>query len=231
MAANDPNLRPHTDSTGAHASRQGRPPLGAQELEERLEEEIGRAERYGAGLSCLLVTLANARELAYEHGEEMPQRTLEYIAAALARELRRFDRLGRPRPQELAIVLPGADSPRGEIVARRVLERVRTIKIESQGTRRPLELSVGLAAWSADMSARALIARARAAAEHQNGDDPPRPAPGADEGPDHDDGGGEGEVGEGSPAPTGGAAAAPPRPPARPRAGEHGGRFGRAARS
>jgi diguanylate cyclase (GGDEF)-like protein len=219
------------DSTGAPAFPHGRSPLQAQELESRLEEEIGRCERHGTGLSCLLVTLANARELAYEHGEDMPQRTLDYIAAALARELRRFDRLGRPREEELAIVLPGADSPRGEVVARRVLERVRTIKIESQGTRRPLELSVGLAAWSAEMSAVDLIARARAAAARQNGDDSPRPAQGADEGPPAGDGGEGSEGGGGSQGAGPGAAAAAWRDPARPGGGAPGGRFGRTARS
>ena len=58
---------------------------------------------------------------------------------------------------ELLVVLPGADGPRGEIVARRVLERLRTIKIEADGMRRPLRVSVGLAAWRADLMAQARL--------------------------------------------------------------------------
>jgi diguanylate cyclase (GGDEF)-like protein len=165
MAATDPD-------PGAPTQRRGVPdPLPPSELELRLSEEIGRAERHGTMLSCLLVLIENLDELAGEHGEELAGRTLDYIAHTLASELRRFDRLGAPGPGELAIVLPGAGSPQGEVVARRVLERVHTIKIESQGTRRPLELSVGLADWRAEMSPEELIDRARAAARRRNGED------------------------------------------------------------
>ncbi|HEX3511112.1 MAG TPA: diguanylate cyclase, partial [Solirubrobacteraceae bacterium] len=165
MAATEPDH-------GAPPQRRGLPdPLSASELERRLQEEIGRAERHGTMLSCLLVLIENLDALAGEHGEELAGRTLDYIAATLATELRRFDRLGAPRPGELAIVLPGADSPQGEVVARRVLGRVHTIKIESQGSRRPLELSVGLAVWRPEMSPTELIDRARAAAGRRNGED------------------------------------------------------------
>jgi hypothetical protein len=62
------------------------------------------------------------------------------------------------------VVLPGADGPRGEIVARRVLDRLRTIKVEADGARRPLRISVGLAAWREDLSGEDLLAHTRAAA-------------------------------------------------------------------
>jgi diguanylate cyclase (GGDEF)-like protein len=153
-------------------------PLTSAALARRLDEEVGRAERHGTMLSCLLVIVENLDEIAYEHGRELPERAVSYVASTLGTELRRFDRIGRPGAGELAIVLPGADSPSGELVARRVLERVRAIKIESRGARRPLELSVGLAAWRADMSGQELLARARAAAARRNGEDP-RPPGGA----------------------------------------------------
>jgi diguanylate cyclase (GGDEF)-like protein len=142
----------------------------------RLEEEISRAERYGTGLSCLLVKVDNLDEMAREHGGELREQTISYIAGALRRELRRFDRIGQvghegePSDRDLLIILPGADSPRGEIVARRALERLRTIKVEAGGTRRPLQVSVGLAAWQQDIGAEALLAHARAAVRSVNGD-------------------------------------------------------------
>ena len=155
-------------------------------LSERLEEEIGRAERHGTGLSCLLVTIDNLDELAREHGGELREQTIDYVAAALRRELRRFDRVGRVgrvgsaarRTGRQRLVggrgpvdrAPGADSPRGEIVARRALERMRTIKVEAAGAREPLQISVGLAAWQQEVSAEALLARARAALRSVNGD-------------------------------------------------------------
>jgi hypothetical protein len=182
MAASDPN--PRSD----------RPPPEAGDcltpaaLGERLEEEIGRAERHGTGLSCLLVRIDNLDELAREHGGALREQTIDYVASALRRELRRFDRVGRVgtsglggrdtqgRPgdwaaaMDLLIVLPGADSPRGEIVARRALERLRSIKVEAAGAREPLEVSVAVTPWQQELSAEALLARARAALRSVNGD-------------------------------------------------------------
>jgi diguanylate cyclase (GGDEF)-like protein len=139
--------------------------LSASALAERLEEEINRAGRHGTPLSCLLVTIGNLEELSREHGSELPEQTLAYVGNALWRQLRRFDRIGRPSENELLVVLPGADGPRGEIVARRVLDRLRTIKVEADGTRRPLRISVGLAAWRENLSGEDLLAHTRAAAQ------------------------------------------------------------------
>jgi len=157
---------------------------GAAELDERLLEEIGRAERHGTQLSCLLVVVDNLDEMAGDHGAELREQTMAYIAGALRREVRRFDRVGLPGEGELLIVLPGADSPRGEMVARRVLDRLRAIKVEARGRREPLRISVGLAAWRANTTPSMMIARARAAAERSaNGENGAAagPADGRDE--------------------------------------------------
>ncbi len=95
-----------------------------------------------------------------------------------------------PSDGELLLLLPGADGPRGEIVARRVLQRLRTIKVESDGERRPLSVSVGLAAWREGLDADELLELARAAARRGvgNGVDASLasaspPAPGRPDGP------------------------------------------------
>jgi two-component system, cell cycle response regulator len=165
MAASDPNLSSNPLAEGQIAC------LSAPALQARLEEEINRAGRHGTPLSCLLVTIGNLEELAREHGSELPEQTLAYVGEALRRQLRHFDRIGRPSDSELLVVLPGADGPRGEIVARRVLDRLRTIKVEADGMRQPLRISVGLAAWRADLSGEDLLAQARAAAQREAGAD------------------------------------------------------------
>jgi two-component system cell cycle response regulator len=142
--------------------------LPAETLRERLAEEINRAGRHGTPLSCLLVTIGNLEELSREHGSELSEKTFVYVAKALADQVRGFDRIGQPSDEELLVILPGADGPRGEIVARRVLDRLRTIKVEADGARRPLRISVGLAAW-VDEDAEELLEQARAAALRGNG--------------------------------------------------------------
>ncbi len=164
MAANDP----HTLSRSPH---EGADWLTPPALSDRLDEEINRAGRQETPLSCLLVVIENLDQLSHEHGEELREQTLGYVASALGRELRRFDRVGRPSDRELAIVLPGADGPRGEIVARRVLDRLRTIKVEAKGARRALRVSVGLAAWRDGSDAKDLLARARVVAGSSNGEE------------------------------------------------------------
>jgi diguanylate cyclase (GGDEF)-like protein len=161
MAASDPEMRSDDPPHG------GGGPLTPSALRARLDEEIGRAERYGAGLSCLLVSFENLEEVSRQHGTELREQMLDYVAGALSGELRRFDRVGRVGDRDsnsdLLVILPGTDSPRGEIVARRALERLRTIKVEAGGTRMALEVSVGLAAWRKDVSAEELLGLARAA--------------------------------------------------------------------
>lgn len=165
MAASDRNPTPDRPATGQLAC------LSAPALRQRLAEEVNRAGRHGTPLSCLLVTIGNLEALTREHGSELSEQTLAYVASALTSQVRGFDRVGRPSEGELLLVLPGADGPRGEIVARRVLERLRTIKVESDGMRRPLRISVGLAAWQDGIGGDELLERARAAARRGNGAD------------------------------------------------------------
>jgi diguanylate cyclase (GGDEF)-like protein len=169
MAASDNNLSSSSPRAG------GVDWLPSVALSERLDEEIRRAERYGTQLSCLLVVIDNLDEMAREHGSELREQTLGYVAGALRRELRCFDRIGRPSDSELLIVLPGADGPRGEMVARRVIDRLRTIKVEARGARRPLRISIGLAAWRDEASAQDLLTRTRFAS-HGDLEDPQPPA-------------------------------------------------------
>jgi PleD family two-component response regulator len=170
MAASDPHPRSQPPSTAAPEC------LPAPALLARLDEEIHRAERHSTKLSCLLVAIDVPHELSAAQSAELREQTLAYVSSALGRELRRFDRVGLPSERELLIVLPGADGPRGEIVARRVLDRMRTIKVEVAGTRCALNVSVGLAAWQQGMSADELLKRTRSAAHFGNGEAVQQPA-------------------------------------------------------
>jgi diguanylate cyclase (GGDEF)-like protein len=165
MAASDQNPSSDPPAAGPIAC------LSADALRERLAEEVNRAGRHGTPLSCLLVTIGNLEELSREHGSELSEQMFAYAARALGSQVRGFDRIGRPSDAELLLVLPGADGPRGEIVARRVLERLRTIKVEADGTRQPLRISVGLAAWQEDEGSEDLLEHARAAARRGYGAD------------------------------------------------------------
>lgn len=138
--------------------------LGPDALVNRIDEEIGRSSRHGTGLCCLLVRISNLSHLASMHGEDFAEHALTHVGEVLLGELRRFDRVGHPAENELVVVLPGAGRAQGEAVARRTLKRLQAIKIEIDKVRRPLAVSVGIAAWCDPWSAERLIEEARAAA-------------------------------------------------------------------
>ena len=164
MAASDPHARSGPRARSAFSW------LDAGALADRLEEEVARAERHGTALSCLLVVVEGLEEMTRRYGGDLPEQALTHLARALRGELRRFDQVGRPSDRELLLVLPGADSTRGEIVARRALWRLRTIKIEAGGQRRALPIAIGLAAWRAGLSGRELLEAAREAAGAREAD-------------------------------------------------------------
>jgi diguanylate cyclase (GGDEF)-like protein len=164
MAAND-----HQNSTRMQTGP--RDCLSSLELVARLDEEVNRAGRHHTALSCLLVSLDDVEHLARTHGEDLPAQALAYLGAALGRQLRRFDRIGHAAEGELLVVLPGADERRGEIVARRALGRLHAVKIEVDGKRRPLRISMGIAAWHEGLTGEQLLSQTRLAAQRQDPSD------------------------------------------------------------
>lgn len=148
--------------------RAPRDPLSSTEIAARLEEEVGRASRHHTPLSCLLVSLDEIDELATTHGETMPAQALAYLADAVGRQLRCFDRVGHASEGELLVLLPGADEQRGEIVARRALLRLHSIKIEAEGHRRPLRVSMGISAWREGLTGAQLLSHTRLAAQRHH---------------------------------------------------------------
>ena len=129
----------------------------------RLQEEIGRAQRHGSALSCLLVALDDLDTIALRHGTGLAEQTVAHVAAVLRREFRRFDRVAYLGRGEFAVILPGAAGAQGEVVGRRVLARLHAIKLEEGAERRPLRGSVGLGEWHPSQGAWELVAAARAA--------------------------------------------------------------------
>jgi diguanylate cyclase (GGDEF)-like protein len=133
----------------------------SDQLVDRVEEEIARAERGQAPLSCLIVGIQDLPAIEQVYGKRFSEQALAYVGLVLRRELRRYDRVGATGKHEYLVVLPGADGPRGEIVARRTLARLHAVKIENSDGRRSLPLAVGIATWRKGTDATGLIAQAR----------------------------------------------------------------------
>ncbi len=136
-------------------------------MHERLEEEVNRAGRHGTPLSCLLLDIEDLRDVQRAHGAPLAElgRSPTWRAGAARASCAAFDRVRAfRRTGELLVVLPGADGPRGEVVARRLLGRLRALKLQDGGERRSLRFAVGLATWREGVSAPSLLGSVRAAA-------------------------------------------------------------------
>ncbi len=153
-------------STRARAAQ--RECLSSMELARRLDEEVHRAARQGTQLSCLLVSLEEVEYLSQTYGQDLPVQALAYLASALIYQLRRFDRVGRASDSELLVILPGTDERRAEIVARRGLGRLHSVKVEVEGRREALRISIGIAAWRDGLQATELVSQTRLAAQRRS---------------------------------------------------------------
>jgi GGDEF domain-containing protein len=160
MAARDPQ----DDSRPPNHVRR---PISRAELADRLEEEISRACRNDTPLGLLLVRLDGQREVERVHGQRLASELFAYASHALTREFRRFDRLGDLGGGEFLALLPGADTIAAEIVARRVLGRLRAIKIEIRSRRQPVWVCASSLQWHKGQTANQAIEELRAAAAHE----------------------------------------------------------------
>ena len=147
-----------------HSPAAPRSPLEPARLLRRADEEVSRASRHDTPLCALLLRLDEFETLQSTYGDQLAQAALLHAAEALSADLRRFDRVGRAGVDQLLLLLPGARLQQGEVVARRALTRLHSIKIEVGRCRRSLLLSIGIAEWRPPWSAQRLVDEARCAA-------------------------------------------------------------------
>ena len=114
-----------------------------------------RAPRHAAELSA--AGDRQPRRARPRARSELPEQMLSYVGKALRHELRRFDRVGRPSERRAR----GAAARRRRSAwgdRRQARARaLRAIKVEAEGKRRPLRVSVGLAAWREDVGGEELL--------------------------------------------------------------------------
>lgn len=91
-------------------------------FEQRLSEEILRAERFGQPLAIGMLDVDGFKALNDELGHENGDRTLKGIAETVARQLRKVDILARYGGDEFVLLLPGT----GAQGARRIAEKIRS---------------------------------------------------------------------------------------------------------
>lgn len=129
----------------------------------RLEDEIGRAERYESPLTIAILDLDNFKQINDTHGHAVGDQMLRLFATDVLSIFRHHDLVSRYGGEEFAVLLPNTDE-RGTL---RALEKVRSRSMRTfyqhEGDAIPTPtFSAGVAVYAIGESAEALINRADA---------------------------------------------------------------------
>jgi diguanylate cyclase (GGDEF)-like protein len=121
----------------------------------RLREEVARAERSGARLSCAIVDLDDFKLVNDRYGHHTGDSILRQVAKALMGEFRAFDRVARYGGDEFVVILPSAGLESAVAAGERALERMRQVSLPDGPD--GVAASMGVAEWREPMSAEELL--------------------------------------------------------------------------
>ncbi|MFQ5679496.1 MAG: diguanylate cyclase [Gemmatimonadota bacterium] len=114
-------------------------------LVERVEEELGQANRAGSSLALLFVDLDTFKEINDEHGHPIGNEFLREVAQVLSDTIRSTDIAGRFGGDEFVVLLVYSD-PMGAVrVAEQIRQRVSQIRVTAPGGEARTTCSIGIA--------------------------------------------------------------------------------------
>lgn len=121
-------------------------------LQERLEQELSRAQRYSHPLSVLLIDIDHFKLFNDCNGHLQGDQLLRQLAAVLQRHTRQADLVARFGGEEFVIVLPEIDADDGRTVAEKLRLTVEQTPFEGEAAlpSGQLTISVGVATFPAD---------------------------------------------------------------------------------
>jgi diguanylate cyclase (GGDEF)-like protein len=118
-------------------------------LQQRLKEELARAQRRGAAIACLMIDIDRFKNINDGYGHLAGDHALKEVAHRIEGQIRSMDTAARFGGDELAVLLPEANSAEAATLAERIRECIAAMpfSLNSQITRN-LTVSVGVAAVS-----------------------------------------------------------------------------------
>lgn len=130
-------------------------------LEESLQEEVSRAQRFGGDVCFVLADLDRFKAINDRYGHPTGDRALRIFAQTLKDVVREVDSAGRWGGEEFALILPGAGLAGGVALAERVRESLAAREIRAaNGELVQLTASFGVAAYPESRDHASLVAAA-----------------------------------------------------------------------
>ncbi len=118
-------------------------------LQQRLKEELARAQRRGGAIACLMIDIDRFKSINDGYGHLAGDNALKEVAHRIEGQIRSMDTAARFGGDELAILLPEATSVEAATLGERIREVIaaQPFSLNSQISRN-LTVSVGVAAVS-----------------------------------------------------------------------------------
>jgi diguanylate cyclase (GGDEF)-like protein len=137
--------------------------LNTQGFFQRLEEEVGRANRFKEMLSVLYVNISDMGELKSVYGEEGYREILKTIAQTILANTRVVDIKGLIDEGTIGIILPGVNLDSARVVKEKLHNLLDKVIIEVKGRKRPItiRLRIGEAEYQQGEDALLLWERAK----------------------------------------------------------------------
>jgi len=118
-------------------------------FEQRLDEEVGRAERFGHVLSLIMIDIDDFKLFNDTYGHPRGDRVLRSVSDTITATLREIDFAARYGGEEFVVVLPETDAEGARAVAERIRAGVEQLSFETYGVDPSVHktVSVGVATY------------------------------------------------------------------------------------
>jgi diguanylate cyclase (GGDEF)-like protein len=120
-------------------------------FEERLKEELARAQRYNRPFSLVMLDLNHLKQINDHHGHIMGDQAIKTLGEVLLRNIRTNDVAARYGGDEFLALLPETDQKGAHQMTKRLKEQfsLRVLRLEN-GTSLPLSVGIGTATYPQD---------------------------------------------------------------------------------